>query len=294
MPVFPSIVHTPTHYRGTTTTVPWTALRKAKQSKPKQSRAKQTQRKAEQRTAQQSFFLYIYFLGPPGEPGKKSSSSYTFVCAPVFVHLQNADLVLTWPLRLSQRRGLAGLLRPNPMRVGQEIYSRAKQSKAQHSTAQHSTAQHSTAQHSTAQHSTAEQSRANLQKQSRANHSNPNQKVQHINPKQSNAKQAQAQAQPKQTKPNASKAEAQPQPTLESREMLVVPLLMALAIPKSMSFKHPLTNTKFAGLRSLCTTCTRRQQGIGGEDINDSFFIKASHQQHRVAVNSSTLPVCAP
>ena len=33
------------------------------------------------------------------------------------VHLQNADLVSTSPLRLRQHRGLAGLLRPNPMRV---------------------------------------------------------------------------------------------------------------------------------------------------------------------------------
>ena len=39
---------------------------------------------------------------------------------PVVVHLQNADLVLTSPLRFSQHRGLAGLLRPNPLRFGQE------------------------------------------------------------------------------------------------------------------------------------------------------------------------------
>ena len=42
-------------------------------------------------------FAFI-FLDPPAYPGKKSVS-YTFVRVPVFVHLQNADLVSTSPLR---------------------------------------------------------------------------------------------------------------------------------------------------------------------------------------------------
>ena len=51
---------------------------------------------------------------------KKVQVPYTFVCVPVFVHLQNADLALTSPLRFNQHRGLAGLLRPNPIRFGEE------------------------------------------------------------------------------------------------------------------------------------------------------------------------------
>ena len=42
---------------------------------------------------------------------KKAQAPYTCVCVPVFVHLQNADLVLTSHLRFSQHRGLAGLVR---------------------------------------------------------------------------------------------------------------------------------------------------------------------------------------
>ena len=38
------------------------------------------------------FFLLV---DPPGDPGKKSSSSVHFRLCTVFVHLQNADLVLT-------------------------------------------------------------------------------------------------------------------------------------------------------------------------------------------------------
>ena len=41
--------------------------------------------------------------------------------------------------------------------------------------------------------------------------------------------------------------------TCESRWIFVVSLLMALAIPKSISFKKPLTRRKFAGFRSECT-----------------------------------------
>ena len=45
---------------------------------------------------------------------------YTFVCVPVFVHLQNADFVSTSPLRFSQHYELAGLLWLIPMRFDQE------------------------------------------------------------------------------------------------------------------------------------------------------------------------------
>ena len=51
---------------------------------------------------------------------KKARAPYTFVCVPVFVHLQNADFVSTSPLRFSQHYGLAGLLRLNPIRFSQE------------------------------------------------------------------------------------------------------------------------------------------------------------------------------
>ena len=36
------------------------------------------------------------------------------------MHVQNEDFVLTSPLRFSRHRGLAGFLRPNPVRFGQE------------------------------------------------------------------------------------------------------------------------------------------------------------------------------
>ena len=54
----------------------------------------------------------FFFSHPSGDPGQKSSSSIHFL------HLQNADLVLTSPLRFSQHLGLAGFLRPNPVRLG--------------------------------------------------------------------------------------------------------------------------------------------------------------------------------
>lgn len=38
--------------------------------------------------------------------------------------------------------------------------------------------------------------------------------------------------------------------TCESLWMLVVSLIMAFAIPKSISFKEPLTRRKFAGFKS--------------------------------------------
>ena len=41
--------------------------------------------------------------------------------------------------------------------------------------------------------------------------------------------------------------------TCESRWMLVVSLIIALAIPKSISFREPLTRRKFAGFKSECT-----------------------------------------
>ena len=67
-------------------------------------------------------FLFLFFYPLSEDPGEKSLSSidYTFVCVPVFVHLQNADLVLTSPLRFSRHFGLASLLRPNPIRFGRE------------------------------------------------------------------------------------------------------------------------------------------------------------------------------
>ena len=41
--------------------------------------------------------------------------------------------------------------------------------------------------------------------------------------------------------------------TCESRWMFVVSFIIALAIPKSISFKEPLTRRKLAGFKSECT-----------------------------------------
>ena len=65
--------------------------------------------------ARRVFFFFFFILL---EIGVKEA--YTFVCVPVFVRLQNADFVLTSPLRFSQHLGLACFLRPNPTRFGQE------------------------------------------------------------------------------------------------------------------------------------------------------------------------------
>ena len=59
------------------------------------------------------FFIYI----PVEVRVKKAQAPYTFVCVPVFVHVYHEQLMLTSPLRLCERRGLADLLRPNPKKV---------------------------------------------------------------------------------------------------------------------------------------------------------------------------------
>ena len=66
-----------------------------------------------------TFTIFFFFILPEIRV-KKAQAPYTFVCVPVFVHLQNADFVLTSPLRLSQHYRLAGLLRLNPIRFCQE------------------------------------------------------------------------------------------------------------------------------------------------------------------------------
>ena len=52
-----------------------------------------------------SFFFFQILLEI-----RVKKAPHTFVCVPVFVHLQNADFVSTSPLRFSQHYGLAGLL----------------------------------------------------------------------------------------------------------------------------------------------------------------------------------------
>ena len=66
-------------------------------------------------------FTILFFVDPPGDSGKKGQAPYTFVCVPVFIHLQNAESILIFPVRLSRNRGLAGLLRPNPTSFGQSV-----------------------------------------------------------------------------------------------------------------------------------------------------------------------------
>ena len=61
-----------------------------------------------------SFFFFFQIL--LGIRVKKAQAPYTFVCVPVFVHLQNADLVSTSPLRFSQHYELAGLFWLIPIR----------------------------------------------------------------------------------------------------------------------------------------------------------------------------------
>ena len=61
--------------------------------------------------------VFFILLDPPGDPGENSLSS-------ILVHVRLCTSfcpsALTSPLRLSQHRGLAGLLQPSPIRFGQE------------------------------------------------------------------------------------------------------------------------------------------------------------------------------
>lgn len=80
-----------------------------------------------------------------------------------------------------------------------------------------------------------------------------------------------------------------PRRACDSRAIDVVSDEMALAMPKSISFRRPSTTRKFAGLRSLCTmraswiactACARRGAAPGAQhpcQAPDSAFALVEH-----------------